>query len=196
MKKIFLFLILSLSIWAPPTWAVTLYKELENWSVHIDESLGNGCFAIAEYSGGTSFRIGFNNLDEELGVYVLFGNESWTSLEEGKKYRISIQFGEKERWTGTATGFKFESSDQMTWLKLPISSDQDGRVLFFREFMEERGMRLFYGEDQIDNLTLRGTFVAGTITVECQKEMLNQSPTSQSDPFKNDAPATSKDPFR
>ena len=40
--------------------AAAKYKDLDNWSVYVDESVNNGCFAIAYYEKGSLFRIGFD----------------------------------------------------------------------------------------------------------------------------------------
>lgn len=197
-KSTFNAISLALLLFPLGAFAAAKYKDLDNWSVYVDESVNNGCFAIAYYEKGSLFRIGFDATPTDSNdLYFIVGNDDWKSLEAGKKYEISIQFGKKGKWTGSATAFKFESDDENTYLRQYVTNENGAGIDFFQEFMEQRSMRLFYGEKQIDYLTLSGSYAAGKTLIECQKLMNTSNKTNESDPFlKNNKPAKStNDPF-
>jgi hypothetical protein len=66
-----------------------VWGQVGPWKILMDKMLGNGCFMVSDFSNGTSFRPGFNNVSHN--VYFTMGNRAW-SIEVGKLYNIGAQF--------------------------------------------------------------------------------------------------------
>lgn len=61
--------------------------------------------------------------------------------------------------------------------------------------MQEKSVRFFYQNKQIDIVTLRGSYAAGLELIECQK-LMNTTTDSDKDPFTTDPDQKkSSDPF-
>src|SRR6056297_948950 len=118
-----------------------LYRTVAGWHILIDPSLGNGCFAIAEFEEGTALRVGLD-MDGQS-VYVVVGDSSWRSIEYGKSYKVSIVFGDETPWSGDATGFSFSPPNDEPYLWIAVS-EGDAIDLFVDEFMREKNFQLFY----------------------------------------------------
>jgi len=186
------FLFVSIVIWPTDLMAGAdspLWKRVGSWDVRVDKTLGNGCFAMAEYEGGTTFRIGFNPPNKN--GYVIVGHANWKSLEEGKEYPIKLQFGNAVPWTGDATGFKFEKTDPIVFLMITIIETD-----LFTEFMRKTYIKVSYNEKTIAKLNLKGSYAAFEEVAKCQKAMKAGGETSPAgkDPFARGA-SSSLDPF-
>jgi hypothetical protein len=154
-----------------------LWKNIENsWSIYVDTTLGNGCFAVTVYDSGTVLRVGIDKT--EGGVYAILGNQNWKSLEKGKKYYVKTYFGNKSPWEGNAQAIDMSG---MNFLTVSMKSKENS-VLFLKEFMEESAVRFTYNETVIANLKLTGSYKAGSEILECQKVM--DAPNLNKDPFK------------
>lgn len=169
------------------------YSNVSGWNISIDLSLSGACFAYAEYEDDSILRVGFN--EEISGLYIIFGNAIWQSIEYGKKYDIQIKFGEETPWNGQATGLSFDPPENQPFLAISIDGDPDSTSLFIEEFMEQRYVRLFYDGKTIENLTLKGSYSAGLELIECQafSNEYFKDLNSTSDPFSS--PDEDNDPF-
>lgn len=164
------------------------YAKVGNWHVRVDRTLGDGCFLLAEYVGGTAFRIGFDPSGYRL--YVVIADTAWHSIEVGQTYDIEIQFGDEEKWVGGATGVSFDDSSGVPMLWAPIKGGADLYELFFDEFMSESNVMLFYQGDEISNLSLSGSRRAAESLFTCQSrygwksnDPFAKEPDSKTDPF-------------
>lgn len=169
--------------------AMPEYAVVSGWSIRVDTSMDNGCFAFAEYERGSILRVGVDNRDSS--VYALFGNEDWRSIEYGKKYDVEIQFGNETKWNGKATGMSFDPPQNQPYLWVAIVGE-DAVVNFISEFMAETSVELFYNGNSIDKLKLEGSYAAGLKVIECQKVMRSNNSNTK-DPFAQ--PGSSSDPF-
>lgn len=165
------------------------YAVVSGWSIRIDTTLNNGCFALATYEKGSVLRVGIDNRDDT--VYVIFGNPDWKSIEYGKNYDVEIQFGNETEWSGTAKGISFKAPENQPYLAVTIATE-DAVVNFIREYMSEKWVEFFYDGNSIDKLTLEGSYAAGMKILECQKNMRSNDHNSK-DPFAH--PGSSNDPF-
>ena len=169
-----------------------LYKKVGDWSIHVDETLANGCFAAGIWNGGTLFRLGVDNNPPPT-LYVIIGNVKWRSLERGKEYDIDLTFGDETPWTLTASGFQFDDESGATYLYADIGKPSNEKTkAFVDEFMRELSVRIVYQGNHVDTLRLTGSYDATETLFECQALMDRTG--SRDDPFA--APAqTSDDPF-
>ena len=94
------------------------YSTVGAWTVSIDTNMGDGCFVVAQYKGGSAFRLGFDPGQDT--VYTIFGDLKWKSIEYGKKYDIAMRFGGESAWTGEATGFSFDPPKNQPWLHFVV----------------------------------------------------------------------------
>lgn len=165
------------------------YAIREPWTIAVDPSLGNGCFAVAEFEKGEAFRLGFD-MTNDPAIYVLFGNAKWRSIEYGKKYPIEMRFGDEPVWDGNAEGFSFDPPENQPWLKLEIVKDQGHE--FTLEFMKELFVSVHYNKKEILRLSLKNSYQAGLQLIECQKSAIQ----GEEDPFETTSSPDNQDPFR
>lgn len=165
------------------------YSTVGTWTIAVDRTMGDGCFVYSEFVGGNYFRLGFDMTDDPGGVYTLFGNAKWRSIEYGKDYPIEMRFGDETEWTGTATGFSFEPPENQSWLRLYIA--EDGAVDFVEEFMRELFVTVHYNGKQIMRLNLRDSYRAGSQLVDCQQS----TNRAHDDPFEETS-SPRDDPFQ
>lgn len=183
------FLIVSFPTISKAAEKMPLWKRVGSWDVRVDKTLGYGCFTMAEYEGGTVFRIGFNREGLTKG-YIIVGNQKWKSLEVGKEYTVTLKFDNAEPWRGDATGFKFDKGDTGTFLFLHFSHAD-----LFRDFMRKTSLEIKYKKKRITLLTLKGSGKALVEMLKCQKAMnIGGSKSSSQDPFASGTKSSS-DPF-
>ena len=166
------------------------YSTVGSWTIGLDRTMGNGCFVLATFEGGSNFRLGFDMRDDPVGFYVIFGNVKWRSVEYGKTYRIQLRFGDEEAWEGDATGFSFDPPENQHWLIINFSA-QNGLELA-NEFMRELFVVVHYNKKQILRLKLKNSYQAGLQLIECQK----QANQAEGDPFKDASSPSDDDPFQ
>lgn len=164
-----------------------LWKTVGHWQVRIDTTLNNGCFLYTTFERGTVLRIGLDKTATG-GGYIIIGNDDWKSIEEGKKYKISIKFDDEVPWLGNSTGMKFDSNSKSTFLFLPFGDSK-----FLEEFMTKNSLEIKYNEKLVTTLNLKQNYQVTKELIECQKSM-DTSPVKQKDPFASDK-TKQKDPF-
>lgn len=168
-----------------------LWKEVGDWQIRVDTSLGHGCFAVSRYESGTTFRIGFDM--EARKAYLIVGNDAWKSLENGKEYSLIFRFDNETPWKGAATGFAFDQ-DGPRFLMAQISDSE-----FFSEFARKNRVSITYRRTEIARLSLRGSRRALNEMFSCQHAMSRtreQAVQSKRDPFKRGSHRPASDPFR
>lgn len=166
-----------------------LWKEVGAWEVRVDTSLGHGCFAWSAYENGTIFRIGFNA--ESRRAYLVVGNETWKSLENGKEYALTFQFDNETPWEGNATGFAKENGSRALFAYISDSK-------FFSEFARKNQISIKYRRTEIARLSLRGSQRALAEMLSCQQAMTSareHGTHSNSDPFDRGSHKPASDPF-
>lgn len=176
-----LIILLTASTYGPTQAQGSLnWKTVQGWDIRIDRTLGNACFMIASWENGTILRIGFSSGQTASSVpFMLLGNVTWTSMQEGKDYNLQLQFDQASPWDVPARGFRV---GQFVFLLIGIS-----KIEFIEEFMRKLGVKIYYQGNIIANLTLDGSFAAFRETVKCQVQMdtLSSAPGAQpsGDPF-------------
>ena len=166
--------------------ATNKFGEVGPWTISVDKTVGDGCFAVASWIGGAGFRVGFDNRDGVENIYVIVGHADWKSIEVGKFYDLEVTFGNRRAWMVRAEGAMMGDDADTPVLHFIIT------VKAFRQFMQEHGVNLMYKDRSIANLSLRDSYKAGQKMIECQKllnEYRRKKPSSP-DPFRS-----TSDPF-
>jgi hypothetical protein len=155
--------ILSMAAFAAPAFSwndgMPAHAQVGGWQVRVDPAVGNGCFASQYYEDGTGIKLGID--PERHNLYLILGNLAWTSLEEGKTYRLRFVFDQAKAYDGD-----LEAGD----------------------FAESTGVRIDYRGAPIAHLSLRNARAALTEMTKCQKKMESSGGNSASvrpasDPF-------------
>lgn len=168
---------------------VANWATVGGWSIKVDRTLGDSCFAFAPYEGGTVLRIGVDAQKEK--IYFLVGHDGWKSLEEGKIYPVRIVFDGAKDYQGEMRGHRING--------FVVLAHRDLSTDFVRDFMQRNGMEIFYRGAKIASLSLRNTFAAVREVINCQREIGfsgSGSTNRRSDPFVSTPGPGSRDPFR
>ena len=166
--------------------------EVGGWSISLDSSLGDGCFASSGFEDGSALRFGFSNLDDDLPFYIALIKEDWASIEDGKDYEVTLQFDKAQPWSATATGMHMGD-----FPGLLVGTDQSD---FLTELARKKKVSWWYQDTLLGTYSLSGTFAATQAIAACQQLVeQNGAPAPKStpdDPFKGGKPkADPKDPF-
>src|SRR5260370_16835148 len=76
--------------------AAPAYAQVGGWQVRVDPAVGNGCFASQYYEDGTGIRLGIDANRQNF--YLILGNPVWTSLEDGKTYKLRFMFDQAKTY--------------------------------------------------------------------------------------------------
>jgi hypothetical protein len=168
----------------PAKWA-----QVGGWDIRVDQSVGNGCFAMQTYEDGTVVRMGVDVSQQR--IYLLFLNDAWKSLEVGKIYPVRIVFDGASAYNGNMKGHRLAGG-------ATVLSHSNLSSEFVKDFMQRNGMRIYYQGSSIANLSLRNTYAAMAEVLNCQKELGFGSGSSRdSDPFSSSSGGgRPRDPFR
>ena len=147
-KDLTLALGLTLAAFAAPAQAQegTLWKTVGDWDISVDATIGNGCYALASWNGGTVLRIGRN--PEQNNFYFLIGNDKWTSLRDDQSYDLEIRFDSRPVWNVSATGLQFNPGETV------YLHAQSTKMNFINEFQAALTMSISYNGAEIDSLKL------------------------------------------
>lgn len=149
------------------------WSQVGHWSIAVDPTLNNSCFALNEYDDGTVLRIGLD-LSEDDGIwYIMFGNDRWQSIEAGSDYDVSLKFDREAEWNAVASGIDMGGGVNFLYV---FGSD----VNFFDEFVRKNTLKLFYDGSTIAQLSLSGSARAINAMLECQEA---QEAAPPADPF-------------
>ncbi|GAA3729598.1 hypothetical protein GGR91_000549 [Sphingorhabdus rigui] len=150
---------------------VSLWKNVGLWTIRVDHTLNEGCFALSDY-GKYGFRVGFEQADTLVSYALLAGTE-WKSLKENEKYQLSLTFDGETPWTGNATGIKLGN---IVGLRMNISDDK-----FWQEFVKSQSLRVDYDGSFLVNLRIKGSKNAFDEIIKCQKSQIISR--RKTDPF-------------
>lgn len=153
------------------------YDSVGWWTIGVDKTLGYSCFAVAEYEDHSFLRVQWRSSYEDF--LFIVGDPRWRSLEDGREYRIDIQFDDFEPWSGDATA----GTLQIKILTIPIP------VQFVQEFRRAEVMDIFFRQSSIGSFLLDGSAKALTVLAECQERV--NGIIDEVDPFQGNV----DDPF-
>ncbi|WP_230281660.1 hypothetical protein [Croceicoccus sp. Ery15] len=149
----------------------TVLKNIGAWTIGIDHTLNESCFAVVPYKEGTVFRIGFNYSTNSN--YVMIGNNAWQSLRDGDKHNLVYQFDDLEPWDAPASVVTMGNS---SFLWTNFSNNE-----FWDEFVSASWLNISRGDRSIGSLSLYQSAEAMSALADCQKTA-NRS-RQASDPF-------------
>lgn len=167
--------------------SVAWKDDVRGWMIRVDPTIGNGCFMLTEYDGGTYLRVQFNPSTDNLDFII--GDGDWRSVEKGKLYELSVQFGNRTPWAGDAEGFWFGDNTPALMMSVPFHDDR--AKSFMEEFMRMSDVRVKYEGSEIAHLSLSGTYAAMQEAIACQIAMAEE----EDDPFATGS-GKKEDPFR
>jgi len=151
--------------------------EVRGWTIAVDTTLGGGCFMYTIFDGEASARIGF---DLTAGnIYLLLADMDWTSISSDQSYDISLQMGNREGWNAAATGGRMGDVPTL----MVTSTDSS----FMEEFASQSSIKVWYKDNEIMHLSLKGSMAALNEVLKCQ-DAVNAALSaggSGSDPFAN-----------
>lgn len=169
----------------------TWREDVRGWFIGVDRTIGDGCYMVSIFEGGTRVRAHFHPGNETFAFVV--GDPDWRSIEGGKYYPMSVQFGNRSPWTGNGLGWWWDQDLPSIIMEVPFS-DADRVDNFIEEFMRMTSVRVSYQGSVVAHLSLSGTFAAMLSMFECQSEMMSGTPEGI-DPFSS-TPRGGPDPFR
>ena len=151
--------------------------EVRGWTIAVDTTLGGGCFMYTIFDGDASARIGF---DLTAGnIYLILADMDWTSISADQSYDIDLQMGSRQAWSASATGGRM--GDVPT---LMVSSTDSS---FMEEFASQSSIKVWYKNNEIMHLSLKGSMAALNEVLKCQ-DAVNAALAAGgggSDPFAN-----------
>lgn len=151
--------------------------EVRGWTIAIDTTLGGGCFMYTVFDGDASARIGF---DLTAGnIYLLLADMDWTSIATDQSYDIDLQMGNRQGWSASATGGRVGDVPTL----LVTSTDS----AFMEEFASQNSIKVWYKQNEIMHLSLKGSMAALGEVLRCQEAVNAALATGGSgdDPFAN-----------
>jgi len=151
--------------------------EVRGWTIAVDTTLGGGCFMYTIFDGAASARIGF---DLSAGnIYLLLADMDWTSIAADQSYDIDLQMGNRQGWSASATGGRMGDVPTL----MVTSTDSS----FMEEFASQSSIKVWYKNNEIMHLSLKGSMAALNEVLKCQ-DAVNAALSSGgngSDPFAN-----------
>lgn len=140
------------------------WKDVGDWTISIDPTLGNGCYATASWQSGTELRIGRD--PEADNFYMLLGVDLGIWLEAEQTYELGIKFDRRASWDVNMRGMQFNPGERVFLIA------QSKKNIFIREFQRSLKMKISYRGRAIDTLSLTGSSRAWNEVEVCQKAML------------------------
>ncbi|WP_332716095.1 hypothetical protein [Pelagibacterium mangrovi] len=187
-KRVIGSLVSILAVVASPIAAqdAQVWDTIGNWTIAVDTTLDNSCFALTVFEGDTYLRLGLNVTEAMLPYYMILGNPSWRSIEEGKDYELTLQFDNAPAWTATAVG---------TYMgDLPSLMLQAAEFDFIDEFARKHTLQITFMGRRVDSLSLSGSARATQELATCQIAM-DRTGLPSTDPFETRPASAPKDPF-
>lgn len=132
--------------------------EVRGWTIAIDTTLGGGCFMYTIFDGEASARIGFDL--EAANIYLLVADMDWTSIAADQTYDISLQMGNQPGWSASATGGRMGEVPT-----LMVTSTESS---FMEEFASQNSIKVWYKDNEIMHLSLKGSMAALGELLKCQ----------------------------
>lgn len=77
-------------------------NDVRGWLIGVDPTLGFWCFMLKKYEDSTAIRVHFNPDGRTFEFYI--AHPDWRSIENNKKYPMSVQFGNRVPWDGEGHG--------------------------------------------------------------------------------------------
>ena len=146
-----------------------VFAQVAPWKIAVDDSMNRGCFIFAEFPRGTFLRIGKDNVENN--IYVFVGDPHWKQIEYGRQYPIDISFSDKGYWRVSATGVSFDPPENQPIIGFVVPHENNTAARFLYEFMKESQVEFFFQGTMIARISLENSYQAGLKLMECQRVM-------------------------
>jgi len=138
-----------------------IYRNVGDWTIAIDPSLGNGCFALGGYKDGLSLRFGFD-ARKSLSLYIIIFRDSWKSIKPGSEYEVGFQLDSDTRWSGKFHGIDVGGSKGL-YIAVPVDD-------FLKDLSVAKTFHVSYNGAVIDSGNLPRVTDAISTVRECQSK--------------------------
>lgn len=135
------------------------WGQVGGWQIRVDREAVKGCFALQGYEDGTAVRLGIGAGTNS--IYLLLGNMAWESLEAGRTYPLRFVFDDITKYESDLVGYALGP--------LVVLADPNVSAAFMADFAQRSSVRIYFGDQSIAHLSLRGAFDALVEVVLCQK---------------------------
>ena len=150
------------------------WKNVGTWQILVDRTLDNNCYLASIFEDDTLFRIGIKDVDAK-DFYVSIQNSRWTSLSEGEKHSLSMQFDRAESWSVPMKAMRVGGQPGL------VGSFSD--LTFWYEFIHSNVLNISTNGKFVAKLSLAGTSTAFDELGRCQR--YQNSRKTKADPFAN-----------
>jgi hypothetical protein len=134
-------------------------KNIGSWELYVDSTLGEGCFILGRWKGGTTLRLGYSPIYASK-YYIILADAKWASLKLGEKYKIEIKFDDDTPWESNAKSVEIGG---VKTLYSPFSDDS-----LFDEFVRSKMIRISYGGSVITTMYQQDNAIAVAALKSCQ----------------------------
>lgn len=141
------------------------YADVRGWNIGVNKNF-EGCWITATYQDQTTVWMGFSG--EDRNAFVAFTNPKWKSIEDGKKYNLTVRAQGQRNWTGVYLGFsqpRAYGGDTGIFAG-PLKED------FVGDIAAAGGLTLYLGQTRVSQLSMTGSAAAILKAIECHKEYL------------------------
>lgn len=151
-----------------------IYRRVGNWTVAVDDTLGGGCFVLAQFDN-VALRVGADLRQTPMTGYAMLFGDSWASIERRADYPIEIKFGDARPRKVKAGG------TEIGGLKgVGFTFDKSG---FLDQLSSARDMRVSYRDNEVAHLDLAGASEALDAMRDCQAAQPTAQAKGARDPF-------------
>lgn len=160
---------------------VTWKDNIQGWTVVIDRTIENSCFIVSGFEDELLLRFQFNAVQQN--VQFIVANVNWESLQSGQDYDMEVAFGNRDSWSSTAKGYRWNDILPSLVMSVPVANQQASN--FMKEFTAVGSVRILHEGSEIANIALAGADEAIASMLDCQAAMANSQPLKKlnADPF-------------
>lgn len=151
-----------------------IYKRVGNWTIAIDDTLGGGCFVLAQFDD-VALRVGADARQTPMTGYAMLFGRGWASIERRAEYPIALKFGEAQPYRVKANGTEIGGAKGVVF-----TFDKSG---FLNQLSTARDMRVSYHDNEVAHLDLDGASEALDVMRDCQAAQPAAQAKASRDPF-------------
>lgn len=178
---------------APKDETSTFLMDVSGWSLMMDHTLNNACYIGKGTADGVAIRLTYDDSRER--IYFVAASRFWKSIDNDKRYRLSVRFDGEQPWAVDATGQRLNNG-------VPFLGFEVDDVEFLQDLKRSNALTIEWNGKTVVRASLAGSSNALAMLAECQKVA-----DEGRDPFTNERipipppiraparPQPSRDPF-
>lgn len=151
-----------------------IYKRVGNWTIAIDDTLGGGCFVLAQFDN-VALRVGADVRQTPITGYAMIFGRSWASIEKRAEYPIELKFGDAQPYKVKANGTEIDGVKGVGF-----NFDKSG---ILNQLSSARELRISYHDNEVAHLDLEGASEALDAMRDCQAAQPTAQAKASRDPF-------------